>query len=511
MKKTLKIMWRTMKWTFIVLVLSVVLLVGVLFFRPLPVPAPIVDFVVGRHVPSGVELRFDSVAFGIRHGLVVEGLRVLDRDKPADDAFMAGAESVFVDFLGRHVMVRGARYPRLPDSYYAQENHERNERVECELPNLPKFSLTLDNPDILAVRAEKVVANVEVTRDRITLDRIRLDWPDGDPQNPITGFCYVDFLRQVVYGEVRGTARQPNVRPMLVALDVPVALPYFDGFTDVPESVPSWCSWKVNLVNNDLDLYLDLHPKLGKYNNVRMDKADGRIHLHIYTREDFLNYTQTIGPIKAKRADGRSLSGTVTVSGTNGYNTVDVSATSTLPLAEALRIAGFEGDYVNDDVVGDTKCDLQFRFPRAMTDDYGLLNGRGHVEVKHGQLMRMKGFRGLLEAMPSVAPAISWLSDTTQASCDYVIENGVVKTDGVYIEGTLFSIKMYGTFDIVRNELDFTVRVRFTKEDSIVGKLVHPITWPFTKLLLEFKLTGSPEHPRWKYISVVDRIMEAIK
>ena len=511
MNKALQIIWRAMKWTFIVLVLSVVLLVGLLMIRPLPVPAPLVDFVVERHMPADVELKVDSVAFGIRHGLLVEGLCVLDRNKPADGAFIAGAESVSVDFFGRHVTVCGARYPRLPDSYYANENHERNERVECELPNLPKFSLTLYDPEILAVRATKVVANVEVTRGRITLDRICLDWPDGDAQNPITGFCYVDFLRQVVYGEVRGLARQPNIRPMLVALDVPVALPYFDGFTDVPAPVPSWCSWKVNLVNSDLDLYLDLHPTLGKYNNVRMDKADGRIHLHVYTREDFLNYTQTIGPIKAKRADGRSLSGTVTVSGTNGYNTVDVAATSTLPIAEVLKIAGFEGDYVNDDVVGDAKCNLQFRFPRAMEGDYGLLNGKGHIELKHGQLMRMKGFRGLLEAMPSVAPAVSWFSDTTQASCDYTIENGILKTDGVYIEGSLFSIKMYGTFDAVKNELDFTVRVRFTKEDSIVGKLVHPLTWPFTKLLLEFKLTGSSEHPHWKYISVVDRVMEAIK
>ena len=70
---------------------------------------------------------------------------------------------------------------------------------------------------------------------------------------------------------------------------------------------------------------------------------------------------------------------------------------------------------------------------------------------------------------------------------------------------------MYGQFDAAANSLDYTVRVRFTKEDSIVGKLVHPLTWPFTKLLLEFKLTGTPEHPKWKYISVVDRVVEAVK
>ncbi|MBR2838039.1 MAG: hypothetical protein IKE55_04620 [Kiritimatiellae bacterium] len=511
MKRLLRIVWRTAKWTFFVVLLSVLLLAAVFVFRRLPVPAALVDALAARCLPQGVGLHVDSVDLGLRHGLSVRGLKIVDREKEGDGAIVVSADLVEADPFGRHVLVVGARYPRLPDSYYAPENKERNARVECELPNLPRFSLTLVNPDILGIVADRVVATVEVTRDRVTVDRIRLDWPDADAQMSINGFCYVDLGRQTVYGEVRGLARQANIRPMLVALDVPVSLPYFDGFTEVPSPVPSWCGWKVNLVNNDLDLYLDLHPTLGRYNAVPMSKADGKIHLHVYTREDFLNYMQTIGPIKASGKNGRSLEGTVTVAGTNGYNTVEVNAKSNLPLAEVLRIAGFEGDYVDDDVVGESSCQLQFRFPRAMTDNYGLLNGKGHVEVKHGQLMRMKGFRGLLEAMPSVAPAVSWFTDTTQASSDYVIENGVVRTDSTYIEGSLFSIKMYGALDLVANSLDYTVRVQFTKKDSLVGKLLHPLTWPFTKLLLEFKLTGTPEHPKWKYISVVDRVVEAVK
>ena len=123
----------------------------------------------------------------------------------------------------------------------------------------------------------------------------------------------------------------------------------------------------------------------------------------------------------------------------------------------------------------------------------------------------LKGFRGLLKEMPSAAPAVSWFTDTTQASCDYTIENGILKTDNVYIEGSLFSIKMYGSLDTTVDKLDFTVRVQFTKKDSIVGKLLHPLTWPFTKLLLEFRLTGSAGEPKWKYISVVDRVLEVVK
>ena len=55
------------------------------------------------------------------------------------------------------------------------------------------------------------------------------------------------------------------------------------------------------------------------------------------------------------------------------------------------------------------------------------------------------------------------------------------------------------------------MRVQFAKNDSMVGKILHPLTWPFTKLLLEFKLTGSPDRPEWKYVSVVDRVVEAVQ
>ena len=146
-----------------------------------------------------------------------------------------------------------------------------------------------------------------------------------------------------------------------------------------------------------------------------------------------------------------------------------------------------------------------------MTNNYEVMDGSGHIAIRNGCLMRMKWFRGLIDAMPSIAPAITWLSDTTQASGDYVIEKGVLRTENVYIEGTLFSIKMSGWLDTVRNTQDFTVHVQFAKSDSMVGKILHPITWPFTKLLLEFRLTGSPDEPKWKYISVINRVVEAVK
>jgi len=496
-----------MKWFFIVFLLFLVSL----FFRPQSVPAVWVESFAESNLPTNLVVHVDSLSFGFMSGLKVDGLRVYDIERSDPLQVLFGADSIAANPFSRQVVIVGAKFPRLSDSYYAPGNQERNERLEAVFPVIPRFSLELIRPDILAVTPQRLTCDVEVTKTRVSFNRILLEWPDQEERMSLDGFCYVDVDEQLVRGEVDGLARQAHIRPLLVALDIPTSLPYFDGFTEVPGSVPSTCGWNVNLINNDFDLDLHVKPRMGRYNDVPMKWADGKIHLHVYTRGTSLNYRQTIGPILAAGLADQPLEGTVLVTGTNGYNTVDVEAKSALPVADILKVGGFTGSYVGEEVFGNSKCKLQFSFPRAMSNNYEVLNGKGHVEIKDGQLMRMAGFRGLIDAMPSMAPAVSWFSDSTQGSCDYIIKDGILKSDNIYIEGSLFSIKMYGQFDSVKDELDFTVRVQFTKKDSLLGTLLHPITWPFTKLLLEFKMTGTPEHPKWSYITVVDRVVEVVK
>ena len=506
-KKLLKIFCATMKWGFIVFLIFI----GSLFFREQRLPAELACDLVEKFAPAEYIIHFDRLSFGFLHGLHVGGLKVYERAKAQTLTPMMSASSIWIFPFAKSVRIRDLEYLRLPESYYAPGNLEKNAPVEATLPEIPKFTLELETPNILGVQPEKVVADVEFTPKRMMADRVRIDWPDRDEPMQLDGYCMVDLRRQVVEGEVLGSARQSHIRPLLVQLDVPVSLPYMDAFTDVPGKVPSRCSWKVNLVNNDFDLYLKLNPKMGKYNLVPMDKVFGDLHLFVYTRGTSLNYHHEIGPIHGIGVHGEKLSGTVTIDATNGYNKVDIEAKSTLAAAQLLKIGGFAGEYVDEAVKGDSECRLQFRFPRAMTNNYEVMDGFGHLQIKDGQVMRMKGFNGLVELMADKVPGVSYFTDSTQASCDYTIEKGVIKTDNIFIEGSVFSIKMSGEFDAVHEKLDFKVLVQFTKKDTIAGKILHPLTWPFTKLLMEFRLTGSPSEPKWKYISVVDRVLEAVK
>ena len=506
-KRLFRFFWNVAKWGGLLLFLFVVSL----FFREQRLPDGLVSRVIDAYTPTGMVVHVESLSFGFMHGLHLRNFKVYDASAANPLVPVVSVESLAILPFQRRIVADALTYARLPESYYAPGNLEKNAPVDLTLPDIPRFSIVLRRPEVLALKPELVMADVEISGNRVSVDRIRLDWPDKDEEMMLDGFCAVDFARQTVEGMVHGSAKQYHIRPFIEALDLPVALPYIDAFTQVRGKVPSSCSWKVNLVNNDFDMELDLHPLLGKYNLVPMRNADGKIFLHVYTRGTSLNYRHTIGPISAKDVDGQPLDGKVEIEGLNGTNTVRVVAESLLPVANLLKIGGFTGEYVGDEVCGESSCDLLFHFPRAMTNNYEVLNGKGSVSVKNGQVMRMRGFRGLLALLAEKVPGVSLLTDSTQASCDYTIENGIVKSDNIYIEGSVFSVKMYGSFNAITDSLDFTVRVQFVRRDSMMGKILHPLTWPFTKLLLEFKLTGSSGNPKWEYISVIDRVVEAVK
>ena len=141
------------------------------------------------------------------------------------------------------------------------------------------------------------------------------------------------------------------------------------------------------------------------------------------------------------------------------------------------------------------------------TNLYSHVNGRGRIRVTEGRLAQMKLFMGLTDYLAANVPGVASLVNQSQASLDYTITNGVFASNNIFIEGSVFSIKASGTYDISADKLDFIVRLQLLKNDSFLGKLVHPVMFPFTKLLLEFRVNGSAENPKWEYISVLDRIL----
>lgn len=614
-KHSIRFSLKAMMWIVIVFLLFAISL----FYREQRLPESWVDAITEKCAPTNLVVRCEGASFGFRHGVRLSGVAVFDRERKHSLDPVVKAAGITVDFIRNRVVATELEMKRLPDSYYRPGNKERNSRVDAGFPEIPDFSLVLHRPHILGVKAEKVTAEVSVAPSRLDVSGINLVWPDIDRRMELNGFTYVDFDAQRVYGEVRGEAKQSNIRPLLVALDIPVSLPYFDAFTEVELPVPAFCSWDVNLVNNDLMLKLDLSPTMGRYNGVPMRKADGELSIHVYTRGDKLNFNTRIGPIKAFDTENRILDGSMLIRGTNDVTHIDFDVDSDLRLPDALDIIGYfndgtldclqcdtapkvsvkgtlavdEGYEHNNNLAGsvsfasgkffdipvkDVSFDYTFIGNRlsflrgrvtgkdggtvtggaSITDNpagtkdsfmldlkydggtmseladvleldlgerhgkvdgwiqltaplefdaYGDMDGEGFIRITDGNLAQMELFMGLTKMLAENVPGISGLVTMSQASADFTIVDGVLRSDNVLIEGGLVSIKAKGTYDIEEDDLDFTVRVQLLKKESIIGKMVRPVMLPFSKLLMEFKVTGHVSDPKWKYISVLDRML----
>lgn len=604
-----------------ILLIALLLFVVLLSIYNLPLPKSWVETLTERLSNDTMLLNCEGASIGLRCGLTVTGLAVYEQRGTNGLEKIAWARSISLNPLKHELKATGVRYPRLPESYYLPGFEERNEPIDADLPDLPEMRLVLEDVDILGVAAKRVTSQLCVRRNLIALDEVHLEWPGGDQHMALDGFFRLDFAEQRAHGEVRGVATQPNIRPLLVVLDIPSAMPYFDAFTEVPSPVTSYGEFDVNLINNDFHMRLDLRPELGKYNAVPMSRAQGVIDLNTQIRSTNCLVRLKVELPMALDTKGRQLYGSLGVNVTNEFVRLDFNTVSKLEFNDILRIADFiepetlaalvdcetapeltavghigtcaedcgwnalagsgrlwKGSVMDFNVRNlsfDYEFDretLQFQNIRAtgkcggdvqgeakilmpgfdedkmsfvihfdhkngkldeLADIFGVdlagrdgkldatvqlegqigtnvlatLNGSGSIKVSEGHLLQMKLFAGLTELLADWVPGVGYVVNQSQLSSDFTVSNGVFKTDNLFIEGGLISIKGWGTYDAALDNLDMTVRVQFLREQTLLGTIVHPVTWPFTKLLLEFRATGSYDDPKWEYINVLDRIL----
>ena len=633
-------MKATLKILFAILVLCAIALFLASRFE-IRFPASMVEHVSESISSDDWLVRIDSICYRFPKRVRINGVRLLDRKKAEARPFLSieriDMHLTFTRFPWRienvvkSVTVFRPKMPRLPDGYYIPDSvefpgsydfKETDLPVSMDLPDFMPFRLTVIEPDILDLRATRVIVNsVSSSDDVLRFLDARVEFPDTDVKMAVTGDCELNIPGQRVTGSVHGQARQPNIRPMIQALDITNCYQFIDAFTGVTTPVDAGCKFDVNLRNNDLRIFLDLHPTGGAYRGVPLKSAQGNVDVRVFVRDHYQNAHITVGPIVASIADGSTISGSVFYENTNDVGFVTFrNVDSKTSLSNALAIADVLTDGTLDCLQPETpphitlngilavdpayaatnhldgtlafdkgsffgiplvnvQTDFKLRndyttfseahaslphggkitgtgiisfpdfdserasFKVAITgkditledaskvlgfdveDRRGLLsgrleldaplttalvsrvNGKVSISVKDGRIARLNLFAGLTDFLAKKVPGISSLVDQSDASMECVISNGVLHATSVSVSGDVFAIAGHGTYSMPDDNLDFTARVRLFKNDSIIGKIANPITWTFSKLLLEFKVYGPIDKPHWKYISVVDRLL----
>ena len=644
MKKFFKVTLRFFAYFFVlILVLLGLALCSLLFFEH-SVPKSILKRLTACCSTSDFLVHVDSATFRFSHGIKLQNVRVLDKGRrygekngPIVTVLSASEVDLELDLRAllwsrasalRAVTLTDLRYPRLPRGYYIPDSiefpgqpdfREVDEPLNLELPELRPFGVKLIRPEILGVVAPWVeVQSVESTARGLRAVGIRLRWPDTDDVMHVDGGVVLDLGEQWLHGDVRGQARQHNIRPMLEALDITNSYQFIDAFTKVEKPVDTTCSFDVNLRNNDLRLLLDLHPRGGAYNGVPLQRVDGKLDIRVFVRDHYQNARIVVGPLLGTLADGSKVEGTVVYENTNDVGFVNFDVATHAPMKDVLAIAdvwtdgtldciavtngvptvtlrgrlavddayaatndlrgtiaftegsllgiplrrastafsvkgttvdfteavaqGPQGGMVkgvgtitvpesrrdlasfgvkiagrsmtvgelaqvlnldSGDKQGTVSVDLDLQGP-LYSGTNGLMNlvGKGHIECRDGRLARMKLFAGLTDYLARHVPGVSDVVDLSRSTQDFTLKNGIVSSTNIVVEGNVISVRAEGGYDIPNDRLDFRARVALTKNDSLLGKLATPITWPFSNLaqvLLDFGIHGSLDDPTWTY------------
>ena len=138
------------------------------------------------------------------------------------------------------------------------------------------------------------------------------------------------------------------------------------------------------------------------------------------------------------------------------------------------------------------------------------LNGSGECRLEKATLGRIPLFAGLTDYMARNVPGVNVLIEQSEASVPFVISNGVLRSENALVEGGLFSIGGKGTYSFPEDQLDFNVRASIFKQRTWLGRIVQVVTFPFSKLLLEFRVKGSIDAPAWEYRGVLERIVDTV-
>ena len=318
----------------------------------------------------GLLVTVESASFRFSRGVTLRNVRVFDREphpmrKEAAKPLVMSAERVDLglnlrsfpwsrETMLREVTLVGFRYPRLPEGYYIPDSIERpgepdfrevDAPVDLELPKIRPFRVKLVRPDILSVTPKRVdIPHVQFSPNGFRAEGIHLQFADSDTPMALDGRLELDLEAQRVTGEVHGTTRQHNVRPMLVALDITNSYQFIDAFTNIEPPVPAICRWDVNLRNNDLRLFLDLHPVGGRYEGVPLRNTDGTLDIRVFVRDTFQNADIHVDLSRVALADGSAMAGVVHYANTNDVGRVEFDVESHTSLGNALAIA----DVLND-------------------------------------------------------------------------------------------------------------------------------------------------------------------
>ncbi len=286
-------------WLALVLVLA-----GIVFLYVLErdMPAPLVRRLSAEVSSDDYLVRIGRATFSLKSGLHLHHVKAFPK-RVADSALVSVDEITIDVSLQPRVPLRerllgvtltNLSMPALPPK------HPEKEKPEPVIPDLPPFSLTVLNPDILGIKANRLTATIDLADKRVAVTELAIQWPDKAFAMEVAGHVTLDLAARRVNGNAKGQALPGNIVPLLNVLKARAVVHQIDCFSKIERPINAEVTFDVNIDNTDFSLLLGLDVGPCNYRGVPMKYAKGPLAAYgtnIYT-------TAVIGPIQSESSTG---------------------------------------------------------------------------------------------------------------------------------------------------------------------------------------------------------------
>lgn len=219
-------------------------------------------------------------------------------------------------------------------------------------------------------------------------------------------------------------------------------------------------------------------------------------------------YSAAFSNVSARTPHGGKIEGNIVFHypnyvASNTTFTTELSVTNAA-MNELLRVANVTNEMAG---VVDGKLTLKGGVTGRILKSF---DGVGSVNISQSVLSRMPLFAGFTEWMSSNVPGVGALVTQSSGTMDFTVQQGVLKTENLKIEGNIFGLICRGTYDLDADAIDMVARSRFFRSNTVTGFITSLFANPVSWVLLEFRVFGSIKKPEWKYLSVVEKLMDSM-
>ena len=131
-------------------------------------------------------------------------------------------------------------------------------------------------------------------------------------------------------------------------------------------------------------------------------------------------------------------------------------------------------------------------------DPWKSIEGQGQVYIHNGSLFHVRLFGGLSKILSKLYPGLGYTAQT-EFLMPFTLDGGKLKSDDVSIKGAVISLKGHGEYQL-GGDLNYQAQVQLLRS-GILAETLRLLTFPVTKLL-EFKLLGTLDEPRWRPVNL---------